>query len=206
VSVRARLLAALVVAAVLASPAAAADSLKRYQVDGAGVSFAVPRSWVALNGRQIRTQALLDQLARENPRLAPYIRSFVQTGSPVRFIALDPALKGGFATNANVVSLAVPGNITFAQYREVLLTQLRALTQGARIADTEVRIGGERALRLRYRLRLTVSGRTITVQTLQYAFLRNRKSTVFTYTTSPGSAASYARTFEASAKSIRFVG
>jgi hypothetical protein len=205
---RVRLLAALVLAvsAVLASPAAGADPLKRYAVSGAGASFSVPSSWVTFNARQIRTQAFLDEVARENPRLAPYIRSFTQTGTPVRFVALDPALKGGFATNANVVSLAVPGSISFAQYREVLLAQLQTLTQGAKIAESEVVIDGNRALRLRYRFRLTVAGRTLDVQTLQYAFLRNGKSIVFTYTTSPRSAAGYARTFEASAKSIRFAG
>jgi hypothetical protein len=207
VIVRVPLLAALVlaVAAVVASPAAGAGT-KRYAVAGANVSFAVPSTWVALNGSQIRTRALVEQLARENPRLAPFVRSFTQTRSPVKFVALDPSVKGGFATNVNVVSLPVPGTLTFEQYREALLSELGSLTRGSRITDADVDIGGNRALRLSYRFRLNAAGRTFTVQTLQYAFLRNAKSTVFTYTTTPRYATGYARTFEASARSIRFGG
>jgi hypothetical protein len=206
VTVRGRLLVALalVVAAVLASPASGADPLKRYTVEGAGASFSIPRSWIAFSGRQIRTRAFLDQVARENPRLELYLRSFTQVGTAVKFVALDRTLRDGFATNANVVSLTAPTNISFAQYREVILGQLRTLTQGAKITDSEVVIDGNRALRFGYRFRLTLAGRTITVQTLQLAFLRGRRSTVFTYTTTPRSAAAYARTFDASAKSIRF--
>ena len=200
-----RLLALLVlVAAALAAPAAAADRLKRHSIAGAGVSFSVPASWVALSGRELRTEAILDQLARENPHLAPFIRSFTQAGSPVKFVALDPAVKGGFATNLNVVSLPVPASLTFEQYRQVLLAELRTLTRGAKIAESNVRIGGNRALRLSYRFRLTAAGRAFTVQTLQYGFLRRGKSTVFTYTSTPRFAGGYTRTFQASASSIRF--
>jgi hypothetical protein len=207
VTVPLRLLAALVlVVAALASPAAGADRLKRYAIAGEGASFSVPSSWVAISGRQIRTQALLDQLARENPRLAPFVRSFAQAGSAIKFVALDPAVKGGFATNVNVLSLAVPASLTLEQYRQVLLAELRTLTRGARIDESSVRIGGNEAIRLAYRFRLNAGGRAFTVQTLQYGFLRSGKSVVFTYTTTPRFAAGYARTFQASASSIRFRG
>jgi hypothetical protein len=204
VTVRVRLLAALVLvlAAVLASSAAGAAT-KRYAVAGAGVSFTVPSTWVALNGSQIRTRALVERLARENPRLAPFVASFTQSRSPVKFVALDPSVKGGFATNVNVVSLPVPAALTFEQYRGVLLNELSSLTR-SKITDEDVDIGGNRALRLGYRFRLNAAGKAFTVQTLQYAFLRNGKSTVFTYTTTPRYASSYAQTFDASAKSIRF--
>ena len=202
-----RLLAVLVlVVAALAGPAAGAERLKRYTVAGEGLSLSVPSSWVAVSGRQIRTRALLDQLARENPRLAPFIRSFTQAGSAIKFVALDPAVKGGFATNVNVLSLTVPASLTFEQYRQVLLAELQRLTRGAKVTEAKVNIRGNEALRLAYRFRLTAGGKTFTVQTLQYALLRRGKSTVFTYTTTPRYAAGYARTFQASASSIRFGG
>jgi hypothetical protein len=199
--VRVRLLLSLVlVLAVLASPAGAAE-LKRHSV-GDGMSLTVPDSWVAMNARQLVSNAALDQLARENPKLAPFVRQFVQSGSPVKFIAVDPSLRGGFASNVNVVSLPLPGNIPIEQYRAALVGQVRAVG-GARIAASVVRIGGQPAVRLSYRLRLTV-GQPVTVQTLQYAFVRSRKGIVVTYSTLPRLAGSYARTFQASAASIRF--
>jgi hypothetical protein len=205
--VHVRLLVALVlVAAALAAPAGSAERLKRYAIADEGVSLGVPASWVALSGRELKTREILEQLARENPRLAPFIRSFTQAGSPVKFVALDPAVKGGFATNVNVLSLSVPAGLTFAQYRQVLLAELRALTRGAKIAQKNVRIGGNVAIRLAYRFRLNAGGRAFTVQTLQYGFLRGGKSTVFTYTTTPRHAGGYARTFQTSASSIRFGG
>jgi hypothetical protein len=200
-----RLLAALVlVVTALASPAAGADRLKRHAIAGERVSFGVPSSWVALSGREIRSGAILDQLARENPRLAPFIRSFTQSGSAVKFVALDPALKGGFATNVNVVSFATPAGLTFEQYPQALLAELQRLTRGAKILEAPVRIGGSRGIRLSYRFRLNAAGRAFTAQTLQYGFLRGGKSIVFTYTTTPRHAAAYARRFQASASSIRF--
>jgi hypothetical protein len=200
-----RLLVALVVvAAGLAAPASGAERLKRYPIAAEGVSLGVPASWVALSGRELKTRAILEQLARENPRLAPFIRSFTQAGSPVKFVALDPAVKDGFATNVNVLSLSVPPGLTFAQYRQVLLAELRTLTRGAKIAQAKVRIGGNEAIRLAYRFRLNAGGKAFTVQTLQYGLLRRGKSIVFTYTTTPRRAAAYARTFQASASSIRF--
>jgi hypothetical protein len=187
----------------LAGPAAGAELLKRHSV-GDGVSVGVPASWVALSGRELRTGALLKRLARENPQLAPFVQAFLQSGSSVKFVALDPRVRSGFATNVNVVSVPVPGNVSLDRYRAVLLNELRAVTRGAEISDSVVTIGGEAAVRLSYRLRLTAAGKAFTVQTLQYAFLRSGKSVVFTYTTLPRYAGTYAATFKASAQSIRF--
>jgi hypothetical protein len=187
----------------VAGTASGAEPLKRYSV-GDGASLAVPASWVSLSGRQLRTRSLLDRLARENPRLAPFIAAFVQSGSSVRFMALDPRVRGGFATNVNVVSVPVSGAVTFEQYRTALLSEVRAVTQGAKVTDSVVQIGGEASLRLSYRLRLSAGGKAYTVQTLQYAFLRRGKSLVVTYTTLPRYAGTYATTFKASAQSIRF--
>jgi hypothetical protein len=202
-----RRLVVLVLAILVASSSAAvaAERLKRHAV-GDGVSIGVPTSWVTLSGRQLRTRSLLDRLAQENPRLEPFVRAFVQSGSSVKLVALDPDVRGGFATNVNVVSVPVSGSVTFDQYRTVLLSEVRAVTRGANVASSVVQIGGERGLRLSYRFRLTAAGKAYTVQTLQYAFLRGGKSVVITYTTLPRYAGAYAAAFRTSAQSIRFAG
>jgi hypothetical protein len=84
-----------------------------------------------------------------------------------------------------------------------VFVELRAVTRGTEIRDSVVTIGGEAAIRLSYRLRLTAAGKTFIVQTLQHAFLRSGKSVGFTYTTLPRYAGTYAATFKASAQSIR---
>lgn len=53
-------------------------------------------------------------------------------------------------------------------------------------------------------LTLVSGGSRRVVQTLQYLFLRNAKSIVVTFSTPPARAASYARTFDTIARSVRF--
>jgi hypothetical protein len=202
---RTRLLFVLsVVATVVATPVSAAPTLERHAIAGERASFGVPAAWVAIDGRELVSGGILDQLARENPRLAPFVRSFAQAGAPLKFVALDPRVRGRFATNVNVVAVPVPTATTFDVYRQALLQELRAVTRGGKVAQSVVRVGGNQAVRVSYRFRLTAAGRTFTAQTLQYAFLRGGKSLVFTYTTLPRLAATYAKTFAASASSIRF--
>lgn len=120
----------------------------------------------------------------------------------MKFLALDPAIRGGFATNVNVVVVPVPTGTTFAVFRASLVAGLHAIASGP-VKQRVVTIGGVRALRVGYRLQITL-GQTRTVQTLQYAFLRKGRSIVMTYTTLPSQSASYVQTFQRSAASIRF--
>ena len=195
-------LAVVVTATIGVGSAVAAESLRRHVVPGQGLSLAVPTSWVATD-RGV-TAAAVDRLARENPKLAPFVRALGGPNSPMMFIALDRAVRDGFATNVNVVVVPAPSGISFAQYRQALATELRSLVVGGKIDDSVVTVDGSRALRAAYRLRLTLAGRSVTVQTLQYAFLRPGRSVVVTYTTLPRLAAAYAATFRRSAASIRF--
>jgi hypothetical protein len=194
-------LLALLVIAVLASSAAAAEPFARHTVRGHGVSLAVPRSWVAADSRV--PGPLLERLARENPRLAPFLRQLGRPTSPTKFFAFDPVVRDGFATNVNVVVTPLPSGLGFQDYGAALAAELRSigarnLRQGVAVVD------GERAARLQYRFDLTLGGARLTVQTLQYAFPRSGRSTVVTYTTLPSFAGRYAATFRRSAASIRF--
>jgi hypothetical protein len=190
-----------VLAAGIVGSALGAEKYRRYVLRGEGISVAVPASWAATEGGV--SPAVLERLARENPKLAPFVRGLGGSNSPMKFIALDPEVRDGFATNVNVVIVPARTGITFAQYRQALLAELRSVVGSEPIAQSVATIGGVRAVRLRYRLRLTF-GRTITAQTLQYAFLRPGRSVVVTYTTLPRFSSTYAGTFARSAASIRF--
>lgn len=196
-------LSLLALAGALAASAAGASRLERHSVPGAGVSLGVPASWVVVDSHL--PAELVDRLLRENPKLAPFMRSLRSPSSPTKFMALDPDVRNGFATNVNVVVAPVAGWMTFAFYRRALPVEVRQVAAG-RIEQNVVAIGGARALRLRYRLPLRLAGRAVTVQTLQYAFLRRARSVVVTYTTLPASANRYERTFASSAGTIRFSG
>lgn len=193
-------LGALLALALLVAPATGAERFQRHLVRGEGVSLAAPASWIAVDGR-VPAAALL-RLTRDDPRLAPFLQQLAQPRSPMRFIALDRVVRGGFATNVNVVVAPVPAGLSFAAYRSGLLAELRTI--GARgVTQRAVRIRGARAVRVGYRFDITVQTKR-TVQTLQYAFLRPGRSVVVTYTTLPAFATRYAATFRRSAASIRF--
>lgn len=193
-------LAALVLGATILVSQTAAESFRRHVVPGHGMSLSVPASWVA--SERGLSPAVVEQMARENPKLAPFVRGLGGPNSPMKFIALNPKVQSGFATNVNVVVVPVQTGITFAQYRQALLSELGAIVTG-KLQQSVTTIAGARALRVTYRLRLSL-GRAVTVQTLQYAFLRPGRSVVVTYTTLPSLSSSYAATFGKSAASIRF--
>jgi hypothetical protein len=199
------LLALGLAAAVLAGSAAGAQQsgavdFERHAVPGHGMSLTVPAPWVVVDSRL--PQSVVDRLSRENPRLAPFLVGLSQPGSPIRFIALDPEVRDSFATNVNVVVVPVSGNLSLSQYQNALASELRTVAAKS-LQKSLVTVGGVRAVRLNYRFQLSL-GRTFTVQTLQYAFLRSGKSIVVTYTTLPSHAARYRATFKRSAGSIRF--
>jgi hypothetical protein len=194
---------ALGLAAAAAPLAAAAPPLTRHTVPGVGVTLSVPSSWVAVDYREVLTQGVIDRLSRENPKLAFLFRALRQGG--IKFVAADPIVRGGFQTNVNVVVGTVPAGLTPATYRQALVTQLGALpsVQG-RVAVNAVTLPtAGPGVRLSYRLQLVVQGRRLVTKTLQYAFLRDNRSIIVTYTTTPASAGAYTSTFTRSANSIR---
>jgi len=193
-------LALVVVAASLVGSALAAERFKRHAIPGQGMSLAVPRPWVAVDATL--PAATIERLGRENPKLAPFLNQVSGPGSAAKFLALDPAVKGGFATNVNVVAVPVP-SVTFAQYRTAIVAEIQSIVGSAKVHHRAVTVRGARAVRLAYPFRIRV-GRTYTVSTLQYAFLRPGRSIVVTYTTLPRFASAYAPTFGRSAESIRF--
>jgi hypothetical protein len=164
------------------------------------MSLAVPASWVSVDATFAR--GAIERVARNNPKLAPYIGQLSGPNSPAKFLALDPEVRDGFATNVNVVVASMPA-MSFAQYRRALVTEIGSVVGPESVGARAVTIAGARAVQLRYHLTMRL-GRTFTVQTLQYAFPRPGRSVVVTYTTLPRHAPRYASTFARSAASVRF--
>jgi hypothetical protein len=197
------LVAAAATLAVTAAPAApAAKPLTRHVVPGVGVSLAVPGSWIAVDHREVLTKEVIERLSRDNPELASLFSALKSGG--VKFVAADPKVRGGFATNVNVVVASAPPGMTQAGYRRALVTQIGAIPSvKGPVASAAVTLPTGPAVRLRYNLQLMVQRRRLVTETLQYAFLRGGRSIVVTYTTTPESGAAYAPTFSRSARSIR---
>jgi hypothetical protein len=193
-------LAVVVSATALVASAAGAVRYQRHAVPGQGVSLATPASWTAVDASL--PAATIRRMQRENPKLAPFLAQLLGPNSAAKFLAIDPNAANGFATNVNVVVAPIPA-LSFDRYRELLVAEIASVVGNAPVADRAVTIAGARAVRLSYRLHVSV-GRSYTVQTLQYAFPRPGRSVVVTYTTTPNLASRYASTFARSASSIRF--
>lgn len=188
------------IAVALIGSAAGAERFKRHAIPGQRISLTAPASWVAVDATL--SPATIARLSRENPKLAPYLGQLSGSNSAAKFVALDPAVQSGFATNVNVVVAPIP-TVTFDQFRTAIVNEIASLVGLARIGQRTITIDGVRGVRLSYPFRITV-GRSYTVATLQYAFQRPGTSVVLTYTTLPRLKSRYAPTFARSAASIRF--
>jgi len=194
------------IAAVLVAGAASAaiGAFHRYSIPGYGIDVALPSSWRTINYREILKTGVLETLARDNPELAGYFAAMAQPNSPIKFFAYDPQVANGFATNANVVVAPLRTQLTFPDWERSLVDEIRTVSTVSDLHFSTVRLPGGRAVRVSYRLTVTLPGRRLSVRTLQYGFLRGRRSVVFTYTTLPASARFYSSVFATSARSIRF--
>lgn len=196
----ASVLVACVVGLSLVSTAGAVERFERHAVPGQRMSLSVPASWITVDASL--PPSAIARLARENPRLAPYLAQLSGPTSAAKLLALDPAVRNGFSANVNVIAAPIPP-VTFTQYRSAIVREIQSLLGSAAIDHREVRIDGVRGVRLSYPFQITI-GRPYTVSTLQYAFPRRGTSVVVTYTTLPRHKARYAPTFARSAASIRF--
>jgi hypothetical protein len=150
----------------------------------------------------------LREVERENPTLAPYIRSLRATGA-IAFIAADldpPAAGKDYLTNLNVIRQPSPG-VSLAAIGAALRKELQATgsVRGA-IRTRVVATRAGKALEARYLFQGGAAGSLVTGAATQYLVLRRRTLFILTYTTSPALSAHYRPVFERSGRSFRFVG
>jgi hypothetical protein len=175
-----------------------------YAVPAAKFSIAVPQSWRTFTADEVFADGeALDELERENPEFAQYRDALSDPRSPMKLVALDPNVRGGFATNVNVVAQDVPDDVSFedfAQANEAELRTLTAITSG--LESDEVNLPAGRAQRLTYQARFTFNGQERSIATLQYGLVANGWTYVITYTALPEFADEYRNDFERSANSF----
>lgn len=199
---RVAVLLALLVAVVVAAPGHAGDT-RTLRVAEVRLSFAVPKSWVTVNARDV-AGAAGKALRRENPQLASILDALSQPGSPVRLLAFDPATLGGFLTNVNVVVVRVPGGVSFAEYQRLTKAELdRFPSLVAAPTVRAVTLPAGRAVRTHFRATVVTGGRRVVSDISQFAFLRSGRSVVITFTTGTA-AAKAAPVIARAARTIRF--
>jgi hypothetical protein len=191
-----------VLSAVVAAPAGAGD-VRMLRVPDVKLSFAVPKSWVTVDAREVASAAG-NELRRENPELASILDAMARPGSPVRLLAFDPATLGGFLTNVNVVVTRVPRGLDLAEYQRLSTAELRRLP--GLVGSPSVRVvtlRAGRAVRTHVRAAVVVHGRRVVADINQFAFLRGGRSIVITFTSGVAAARKTAPTIARTAASIR---
>jgi hypothetical protein len=201
------LVAALVCVAVLVAPSAGGgQSWRALRMSRLGAAIDLPASWQDFSRRSPALRRRLRAIERENPTLAPYIRSLRVRGA-IGFIAVDldrPSAGRDFLTNLNVIHQAAPG-ATLAAVRRALLQELRATgSVRGQIATRVVRTRAGNALEARYVFRSSLSGVTVASAATQYLVVRKGTLFVLTYSTAPRERGHYRSVFERSARSFRF--
>ena len=171
-----------------------------YEVSSANFSIAVPQSWRTFTAEEAFGDGeALDQLERENPEFAQYRDALSNPRSPMKLVAVDPNVRGGFATNVNVIAQKVSDDFSFEDFARQSEAEIRQLTGMSTGMQTEVvELPAGRAQRLSYQASFTVNGQERSISTLQYGLVADGWMYVITYTTLPERADEYRNDFERS--------
>jgi hypothetical protein len=168
-----------------------------------GFSLGVPTSWTAITRDELRDTGAVERFSKDNPAVAPVLDGVLRSGSPMKFIALDPAAKQGFVTNVNVVVQDVPDDMELADLARSSAADLRTLGVVRGLRTSMVSLPAGDAVKITYRMQLRYGSMTRSVATLQYALIADGNSYVITYSTLPDLEEEYASAFTDSAQSLR---
>jgi len=181
-----------------------AAGLTTYAVPSAGFTIAVPESWHSFTADEVFGDSeALDRLTRENPGLAQFRDAFADPRSPIKLIAADPHVRGGFATNVNVIAQKAPDGYSFEDFARASEAEIESIAGEAGDLKREiVELPAGRAQRLAYNTQFTMNGRVRSFALLQYGLVANGRSYILTYTTLRELADEYESDFERSARSF----
>jgi hypothetical protein len=122
----------------------------------------------------------------------------------MKFVAFDLAVHDGFATNMNIVVEPLPSGMTLDSYLQATLALLdKASFRAGPVDHRRVSLPGGPAEKISYPSEFTFATGKQTLRTLQYAFARDDRGYVITFTTLPTRAEKYEATFTRSARSFR---
>jgi hypothetical protein len=126
--------------------------------------------------------------------------------SPLKFVALDPDIRHGFATNLLVGVEDLPDGMKLDDYERATRLQISSLgTLRGEIEVGEAALPAGEARTMSYRMRLTVGGTETVFATRQYYLVDGDKGYVITFTTPPGLVDAYANSFVRSADTFRLL-
>jgi hypothetical protein len=178
-------------------------ALTVYELSEPTFSLGVPKSWTAITRDELRESGAMERFSRDNPAIAPVLDGILRSGSPMKFIALDPAIRQGFVTNVNVVVQDVPDDMELSDLARSSAADLRSLGVVRGLRTSVVSLPAGEAVKINYRMRIRYGAATRSVATLQYALIEDGESYVVTYSTLPDLEQRYASTFTDSAQSLR---
>jgi hypothetical protein len=182
------------------------NGLTEYEVEAGGFSIAVPAGWETLSADVLLEAGELDVVAEENPKFEPYFRMLAGPDSPLKFVALDPVVRKGFATNLLVGVEDLPDGMTLGDYERATRLQIAALgTLQGKIEVGEAALPAGEARTMSYRTRLTVGGTATVFATRQYYLVDGGTGYVITFTTLPALVDAYADSFVRSAGTFRLL-
>jgi hypothetical protein len=179
------------------------DGLTVYELSEPSFSLGVPKSWTAITRDELRETGAIERFSKDNPAVAPVLDGILRSGSPMKFIALDPAVQQGFVTNVNVVVQDVPDDMELSDLARSSAADLRSLGVVRGLRTGVVSLPAGEAVKITYRMQLQYGAATRSVATLQYALIADGKSYVVTYSTLPALERQYASAFADSAQSLR---
>jgi hypothetical protein len=170
----------------------------------AGFSLSVPSDWEAVKAGQALSSEKAEEFRRDNPEIERYIDAVSGPDSPVKFLAFDPDVEGGFATNVNVLLIEFGRKISFEQWERTAVAEVENLASRSGELETgHEELPQGQAVRLDYEQEFRFGTDVRTVATTQYGFVEDARSFVLTFTTLPEQSDAYADVFRAVAASFR---
>jgi hypothetical protein len=190
-----------VAAFALAGTAYGAPAPVEHIVPGTQLRIAVPAGWHLID--HATALALIRQAGSLNPQMAALVSTLAQKGSLIRLVALEPTLRGGFATNANVVVEPAPA-ASVADAVNLELPVVRQVLHPIGLRRRTMRAAGKPAITVTFEARFNEPNGSTLVAEQQVYFVSAGKLYVLTMTTLPSQRASYAATFARIVGSLRF--
>ena len=121
----------------------------------------------------------------------------------MKLIAVDPRVRGAFATNVNVIAQDVADDFSFEDFVHESEPEIQSIARNARGFKRDVvQLPAGSAQRLRFNGQFTQNGKVRSVATIQYGVVANGWAYVLTYTTLPEFEAEYEAGFLRSANSF----
>lgn len=179
----------------------------RHAVAADGFSLGLPGGWKEIPPGDV--EPALDDLRRDNPELADLVEGQLSgsLSQLVRFFAFDtqaPTLSDGFATNANVVVEPLQVDISFDQYVEANVRQLRQVPNvTVTVGNENLSLPGGRSALINSRFTLQSPDGPKMIDVTQYVFLKGRRGFILSMTTTPAHQATYRSTFEQIARTFK---